>query len=359
MTQKKYLQINDEEHANAAQPEKLGTPVEGGFAGVERVNGEDEQEDVSMVTNIKMTEDARPSCMWIACGILVHLAWGTYPVFARYMQVILNLDGLLVLVVSNATSLMVVQAITCQGLGDRAGRKVGFGYAILITGRGATNMLTSKFTIALYTGIVTQFGPFIIALVSWVLMGESLPRCILPSLLLSTAGSFLVVLGQADFQLSGFSLNDGIGVGMAFVSILVSAGIRMTMKLSSASLSGFMLVSWQYMSAVPQVFLAALLTPVGGWTDALQPSAHIIAVVIAFTLTLPLAASYGQVLCVRQLGPSLDASIQPVRLVSTIVGGYLVLNEPVKSVAAWSGLALILVTLSVYLSLQSRRASGR
>ena len=330
------------------EPNKLG-------AAADDDPGEDDAEDAGMIAQQQRAEtDTEPRQFWIICGVLVHLAWGTFPVFARYMQVFLHLDGLLILILSNGLSFIVVQAATCHGLGDKAGRRVGLIYALLITGRGVTNMLTSKFTIALYTGIVTQFGPFIVAGVSWVTLGDRLPRCILPCLVISTVGSMLVVLGQANSQVWGFSLSDGIGVGMAVISIFVSAGIRVTMKASSASLSGFMLVAWQYMSAVPQILLAMLLTPTTAWIETLRLSAHDVLVLAAFTLLLPLASSYGQVICVRKLGPSLDASIQPVRLLSTIAGGYLVLSEPVKSATAWLGLAVILVTVSVYLMMQNR-----
>ena len=305
-------------------------------------------------------ESTESRSFWIICGVLVHLAWGTYPVFARYLQVTLQLDGLIVLIVSNTLSFVIVQVTTCQGLGDKQGRRVGVIYTMLITGRGVTNMLTSKFTIVVYTGIVTQFLPFIVAGVSRAFLGEQLPRYCLSSLLLLTAGSILVVVGQADLEALGFSINDSIGVGLAVISIFVSAGIRVTMKLSSTSLSGFMLVAWQYMSALPQVFLATLITPAAAWVQMLHLSAHQLSVLGVFILLLPLASSYGQVICVRKLGPSLDASIQPVRLLSTIAGGYLFLNEPVKSAAAWLGLAVISVTLSVYLAMQrpSEQASA-
>ena len=166
------------------------------------------------------------------------------------------------------------------------------------------------------------------------------------------------MLGQADAGVSAFSVNDGIGIGMAVVSICVSAGIRVTMKVSSSSLSGFMLNSWQYMSAVPQVLLATVLAPPAAWGETMHFSSHQLVVLGAFILVLPLAASYGQVTCVRKLGPSLDASIQPVRLLSTIAGGYLVLDEPVKTATAWLGLAIIVITLVVYLALQNKPAAA-
>ena len=288
MTQS-YLPSHGED---ALEPNKLGS------ACANSELREDDQEDAGMIAKAAkqpLAEETQPRSFWIACGVLVHLAWGTYPVFARYMQVMLHLDGLLVLIFSNLLSFLVVQTLTCQGLGGPAGRKVGMIYAMLITARGVSNMLTSKFTIALYSGIVTQFGPFIVAGVSWAILADDLPRCILPSLVLSTVGSLLVVLGQANSHVWEFSGNDAIGIGMAMASICVSAGIRVTMKMSSSSLSGFMLVTWQYMSAIPQVLLAMLLTPTTAWVETVHLSSHQWLVIAAFVLVLPLAASYGQV----------------------------------------------------------------
>ncbi|CAE7706992.1 unnamed protein product, partial [Symbiodinium sp. CCMP2456] len=358
MTQTTFIPGHVGPDGAAVGPKTLGASAEPPCTATEDREEEDLEHAGMIAKQPGTVEDTEPRSFWIACGVLVHLAWGTYPVFARYMQVMLHMDGLLVLIVANLVSFVVVQTVTCHGLGDKAGRKVGMMYAMLITGRGVTNMLTSKFTIALYTGIVTQFAPFIVAGVSWVALGDQLPRCILPSLIISTLGSLFVVLGQADAGVSVFSVNDGIGIGMAVVSICVSAGIRVTMKVSSSSLSGFMLNSWQYMSAVPQVLLATVLTPPAAWVETMHFSSHQLAVLGAFILVLPLAASYGQVTCVRKLGPSLDASIQPVRLLSTIAGGYLVLDEPVKTATAWLGLAIIVITLVVYLALQNKPAAA-
>lgn len=361
MTQTTFIPGHVDCDGAAVEPKKLGAASAEPPCTTEDQEEEDLENAGMIAKQPKQpgtVEDTEPRSFWIACGVLVHLAWGTYPVFARYMQVMLHMDGLLVLIVANLVSFVVVQTVTCHGLGDKAGRKVGMMYAMLITRRGVTNMLTSKFTIALYTGIVTQFAPFIVAGVSWVALGDQLPRCILPSLIISTLGSLFVVLGQADVGVSVFSVNDGIGIGMAVVSICVSAGIRVTMKASSSSLSGFMLNSWQYMSAVPQVLLATFLTPPGAWVETMHLSSHQLVVLGAFILVLPLAASYGQVTCVRKLGPSLDASIQPVRLLSTIAGGYLVLDEPVKTATAWLGLAIIVITLVVYLALQNKPAAA-
>ena len=47
-----------------------------------------------------------------------------------------------------------------------ASAKAGLGYALVALARATTNMLTTQFTLALYSQLVTQIGPLIVSLLS-------------------------------------------------------------------------------------------------------------------------------------------------------------------------------------------------
>lgn len=109
-------------------------------------------------------------------------------------------------------------------------RKVGFRqivnhkrfiflFAPVISIRAITNLLAPRFTFALYVQLITLATPFLVGLLSKVVLREALPRCFLPTLFISMAGSLLVLLGG----LSGVSEGEG---GEITVSAMVHVYYR-------------------------------------------------------------------------------------------------------------------------------------
>eukprot|EP00929_Paragymnodinium_shiwhaense_P029220 TRINITY_DN16797_c1_g4_i1.p1 TRINITY_DN16797_c1_g4~~TRINITY_DN16797_c1_g4_i1.p1 ORF type:complete len:383 (-),score=16.95 TRINITY_DN16797_c1_g4_i1:88-1179(-) len=299
-----------------------------------------------------------PQTGWIWLGILTHLVWGLYPVAARYLQVVLGLPGLLTLSASMLLAMVLVQGTTCVGLGGKNGLETGLAYSFLVCGRASSNMISAKYTSALYIGIVTALAPFVVALLSWAALREDRPKYLAPALVLSSLGSILAIIGQSGGESTPLSSSDAIGMAMAVVSIFASGGMRVHMKKSSSTLSGLMLVSWQYMSGIPMGITAgAMLTH-----DTVQRlealSLRDILAFLAFVFVMTLFASVAQVAAVRRIGPTMDGSLQPLRLISTICGGRVVLGESVRSNMAWLGLAIILVTSMIFVHLQPRPANA-
>ena len=54
-------------------------------------------------------------------------------------------------------------------------------------------------------------------------------------------------------------------------------------------------------------------------------------------------------LAIRRIGPALVATLMPIRVVSAIVGSYVVLDERVESVQQWLGICAIVVVVTLYL----------
>ena len=61
------------------------------------------------------------------------------------------------------------------------------------------------------------------------------------------------------------------------------------------------------------------------------------------------AAALFQVVSVRKLGPGLYGSFSSVRVLVAVVGSYVMMAEPVKNWMEWSGILLIVITMSAYL----------
>ena len=61
------------------------------------------------------------------------------------------------------------------------------------------------------------------------------------------------------------------------------------------------------------------------------------------------AAALFQVVSVRKLGPGLYGSFSSVRVLVAVAGSYVMMAEPVKNWVEWSGILLIVFTMTAYL----------
>jgi len=302
---------------------------------------------------------SRPRNGWIFLALFHELTWGMYPVSTRYIQVVLGLNGLIVLSCSFALALCVIQVGTRPGLGGRDGWWIGLRYSLLTFSRGATNMLSSKFTSALYCQLITQLTPLVIVMLSRVFLAEPLPKFFFPSLLIATSGSLLVIGGQSGFKWSGITGGDIIGLGLAMVSIFFLAGMFVFIKASNSSLTKPVLLSWQFMNTLPLGLLAMATTadPAESFHRFGDLSWHGMVICVVFAIYHVLFGNLCQVICVRKVGPSFLGSLQPLRLLSNIIGGYIVLGEPVRSVMSWMGLLLIAGALTAFIFAQKQKDS--
>lgn len=66
------------------------------------------------------------------------------------------------------------------------------------------------------------------------------------------------------------------------------------------------------------------------------------------------AAANLQIHAIRVLGPSGHAALQPMRLLGTVAGSYVVLREPVRSLYEWIGLGIVIGVLAWYVTVGKR-----
>ena len=132
--------------------------------------------------------------------------------------------------------------------------------------------------------------------------------------------------------------------------------VRVEMKQSVGKLAPRELLIVQYVFAV--VPFAALTSVPGSplalggaawepWATLGAPEWFVVALFIV--LCMWFAAEY-QVATVRKLGPAFTASLQPLRLISTVSVSWLWLAEPISGGFEWAGLLLVLGAISCYLS---------
>lgn len=233
--------------------------------------------------------------------------------------------------------------------------------------------------------MISLTTPVFTAAIGRFAFGEPLPEGTVPTLLCGLFGSALAIWGGSDTssiagdggsdasdsdtgssRSSRSSIGDGdgaaptasdshvwLGIVLAFVSTIALAMYQHVVKLTKGIFSEHFILALNYaVVLVPCTCILALRQAQGesdlfgalGALGALQWS-----YLVAFAVVVYLGANLAQQVAIRSLGPTLVSSVMPLRLVSSVVGSYVVLDEGITSVAEAAGLLLVALAAAVYL----------
>ena len=172
---------------------------------------------------------------WLCTAVGVHLVWGFHPVFSRWLQTraAVPVDGINLLGVCQLIALLVNLVVSsqpaaalyahCSGsdgwaangtakegasTGSAASlcrhactRKhalyaamIGVAYAV----RAATNIISSRFTVATNVILIQLAAPFVNGLAAWLILRERVDRSLAYAMVASTIGVTVAVTGQMD-----------------------------------------------------------------------------------------------------------------------------------------------------------------
>lgn len=332
--------------------------------------------------------------VWLGTAVVVHLIWGFHPVFSRWLQTraAVPVDGLNLLGVCQLFALLVNLAVSrlaapcgrscgCGGSSGGPPSKmtatpttavarqtftrervicaslIGAAYAT----RAATNIVSSRFTVATNIALVQLAAPFVNGVAAWLVLRERVDRSLAYALAASTLGVTAAVVGQMDSapqsvrtgdsssqQRAAFGWVDALGMLLQAVSLLFSTAQRLLMRTSKDLFEPLQFTRIQYCATI----LVCLAWSLGHGSVVWQTWAHlgVIDWVMVFGLAVGVFffGSTGQVAAVRRLGLGTYACLQPVRLIGSAVGSAVILGEPVSSTLEWLGLFVVMATTLAY-----------
>lgn len=297
--------------------------------------------------------DAARSWPWLLVALGAHTGWGIYPVLGRYLQTVSGLPSLSLLVVGYSPLALIFLVYTLP----RHGRAIAqtralWIFALVVVARSITNILASRFTPALYVQLVTLMTPFIVAFLSTLVLRENLPRNTWLALILSALGSLLMLsseIGAAGVQFA-LTRSDWIGIGLALTSAIFLALYMIAAgRTARIELSGWTVLLFQSIMIMSVSLLLSLLTG-EDWGRWQQIGGRDWAVMGLYTLVVVGWANGMQIAALRKLGAPLVSSLMGWRLVSTLAVGLLLLGEGLHSPWQAAGMAIVLATLTWYLT---------
>ena len=292
---------------------------------------------------------------WILLGLLSHSAWGGYPVLARYLQ-----NGHHIGTMSLATMTNSLAAVTALiFLGPKI-RLKGLPLkeivilAFIVVTRGLTNLYASKYTYATTVQLFSLLAPFVVAALSRWLYKEPLPRHTVAALLLSLAGSAVIIYSAEPAAKAG-GASHSLGIILAAVSGLLLAFYLLFIKEESKKGRSAETLAFVQFASLALCMGTGSIATGESWKPwfSLAPSGIAAYLVFAFGVLL-----FGTVLqnkALRNLGAPTYSTLQASRLLSTIAYSWLLLGEGIDTFWQAMGTLLVMATITWYTLSQKKR----
>jgi drug/metabolite transporter (DMT)-like permease len=297
------------------------------------------------------------AALWGGMALGAHAAWGLYPVLARYLQTVSHLPTFALAAVGNAVVLLLLVVLVFPRLELAAFKKpVLWGFGLIVVVRSVTNLLSAKYTLAIYVQVVNLMVPFLVALLSATFFRERLPRFTLPALVFSLAGAGLMMTAQSranDVKLA-LTASDWLGIGLAAVSgfflALYMIFIRRSFRyqITGDTIFAVQIIALTVVMSISSLVFGESWAP---WRKLRTADWLVFAAFVGIALVF---ANTAQITALKHLPAPLVSSLMPLRLVSTLAGGAFLLGERLTSFWQVLGAIIILVTLSLYLTQQNQ-----
>lgn len=304
-----------------------------------------------------MTGAATVTWGWLAIALLAQTGWGIYPALGRYMQTVSDLPSMSVLVLGGLpmTVLLFVYVLPRYGLHLYRGATI-WAFGLVVVLRSITNLLSQRFTLAIYVQLIGLLTPFLVVLLARLLLRERAPRYTGLALAFSLIGALLMFSESIGAQ--GVSLvlapNDWLGLGLAFASSAFLALYMILVRRIAQRPGGAvhvpplaLLVFQTVLIQLTAIVISLLIREDWSRWAAIGPQDWW--VFLAYMVFVIVGANGLQITALQNVGASLMSSLMGWRLVCALVAGMVLLGEQLTSVWQVVGMAIVLVTVTLYL----------
>jgi len=293
-----------------------------------------------------------PVWQWLTVAVLAQMGWGAYPVLLRYLQTVSGIPGLSLLAAGNFIVLLIAVAVILPRVDKSIFRlRIVWLFGLMVVLRGVSNMLATRFTLAIYAQMIYLMTPFIVAFLSQIVLREKLPRHTVKALTIALFGAALITsvnLGDTAVTPS-VTRNDFLGMGLAVASsFFLALYMIITRRAAKDKAPGEALLIVHLVSLFVFSSLASLVVGEnwGQWRELGVTDWLVFAL---FSLGVLAGANLGQIGAIQRLGAPVVSSLMALRLVSALAFAALLLNERLTSPWQLLGAVIIIVVITWYL----------
>jgi drug/metabolite transporter (DMT)-like permease len=297
---------------------------------------------------------------FVMMGVLGHLIFGAYPVVAK--RAIAEVPKFSLLFLSTFATLLASLWLIRRS-DKRAWReilsqifhsKALWGLVFFVIVRSVSNITAIDMTRATWVQLIYLLTPFAVPILGTLFFDEPTPRYTYRALLLSTFGAVLVLVTDWSDAFAGFTSRDMWGLALAAFSMLTLATYFQMVRRSSRRRASSGMILLQQNLALASTYLILTLTTGEDWGQWQTASPTGLIYALTFIFGIMMLGNILQVSAIGGASPALITSLMPLRLIVTIALGWIVLGEYLTEPWQWAGAAIVLITVSGYLWLQSR-----
>ena len=260
-------------------------------------------------------------------------------------------------------------------------------FATVATTRALSNIASAKYTYPYNLALIANTSPIITALLDKVLLNCPYPPILWRTAIVTVMAGSIIAISQSmtttattttpniidasssvdDNNIHGYNDSTAIdidigvvtptqnliGCSLQLLSVIFSALSRILIKHTEHILSETHIVQVNNLSGFVFPFIITLLyDPYSSWNAFMYLLVTLKSLLAWCTISIVVYsyASIQQVTLVRQLGPGFYSSWAACRLLGTIALSALCLGEGIGSNVEWTGVVLLVVTMTVYMN---------
>ena len=290
---------------------------------------------------------------WLFLNLFVQSAIGASMVPLRYLQTTAGLPSLALIALSDAIAFTIMSWHVIPKIEKRYWRsKTLWAMVAIVIGRTILQTFALRFTKAYLVQLINLLAPFFVVLLNRVFKTSPLPKYTIPAISLSMIGGGLIIFGGLRAQTFQMIItpSDGLGIMLAFLGTFGIAAYMMIVKRGQQIGLPYEVV---YISQIGAMMIVMSLLSFGfgeNWTGFGQLRWPAVMALLFNAIGVEVGCKLGNITVIRKLGAPLVSSMLAVRLVAALFFSWFILGEQLTTIFQWSGVVLVIVTITAYLT---------
>ena len=305
------------------------------------------------------TQSATPESVGgLALACVAHMIWGTYPVLSK--RLLNDIHPFSLLALGYAIAFLFGLLVWRDAFASRPWlRRSWWLLLAVVSARAITNILSVRYTLAIYVQMINLSTPFAVALLGSALFKEPVPPRTWSALAICTFGSILMLTGGTTDSWR-WSSSDTLGIGLALASTICLAFYMLLTRYNQRAAGETSSHVFVHQALILGLVGAAASLGSGetwsNWSQLSTTTWLLFAVFVGLNLV---GGNLIQIAALARIPTARFSTLVGIRLIAALSVAALLLGEALQSLAQVIGAGLVLGGVTWYvLKRQTAPQSG-
>ena len=306
------------------------------------------------MNNVKgVSPDKSSHSTWLFLAFLVQFLIGTSMIPIRYLQTTAGLPSMAVVALSDLLAFSVMAWRMFPKIEKQYWRsKTLWVMVAIVIFRTICLTFAVRFTKVYLVQLINLMAPFLVVYLERMINKSPIPRFTILATCLTTVGGLMMVFVEFS-QLTSSAITSFEDILGILLAILGTFGIALYMVIVKHGENIRLPFEVFYISQIGSMMIVMFILSFAfgeNWS-AFQSFDWKAGLALAFNaFVVEIVGKVGNITVIRKLGAPAVSSLQAVRLVAALFVGWLILNERLVSIWQWIGAAVVMVTVTWYVS---------